>query len=179
MEPLAHYMLPVVFMLAFNPRTDRRTVLKYSPLAVLPDIDFFFGHAILHNIFAPALIGVVVYHVTKKNREALLLSLFFLYSHLILDLGFVALLYPAKANVISLDFNIYTSPGMARNMWGMITGETAMHESILKADNRIRAEPIEAAENAPMSPVFTQLSLMLILLALLTLAFKQFKGKHR
>ena len=174
MEPVVHYFIPVAFILALG-KIDRRTVLRYSPLALLPDLDFFFGHAFLHSILMPIAISSIVYHLTGRNRTAWVLSSYFLFSHLILDLGFTALFYPF-GGVLSLNFNLYTSPKVAENVWNLITGQGAFEKefyTILKLRPNIKTYPIDAAGSAEVSPLFTQTGLMMILLLLLTLLFNR------
>jgi hypothetical protein len=176
MEPLAHYAIPTLFLLALNPKTNRRRVLLYSPLALFPDLDFFFGHAFLHNIFAVAIISIIVYYATGKSRWAGLVSAYFLSAHLVLDLGFVALLYPLKANILSLNVKIYTSPASGRNLLRILSGEGSISEELpgmIKSDSAWVEYPLESAKTSEVAPVITQLSLMLMLISALALAFSR------
>jgi hypothetical protein len=180
MEPLIHYVIPVLFILALNQKLDRRKILRYSLLTLLPDMDFFLGHALLHNIFMPLALSSIVYHLAGRDKSSWMLSTYFLYSHLILDLGFVALLYPIEDSVFSLKINIYTSPKVAGNIWNIITGQGAIGKeaaAIIKSKSEVTEYPLEVAKNAEVSPVFTQIGLMLILIYLLTIALNRFSRR--
>lgn len=84
-EPIAHYLIPTLILLAFLPRVDRKLILKLSPLAIIPDFDFFIGHLYLfHNLIFAVGIPALVY-IYSKNRQASLIAFYFLGSHLLLD----------------------------------------------------------------------------------------------
>lgn len=175
MEPLAHYIIPTVLLLALNPGIDQKRVLKYSPLALFPDLDFFFGHAILHNIFAVILVSVAVYHLARRNNAAFLLSAYFLLAHLVLDLGFVALFYPLRSSMISLNIKIYTSPLIGIRILNMLRGRESIWEGMtefVKSDSSFVEYPLEAAKTSEVAPLLTQFGLMLALILALSVAFK-------
>jgi membrane-bound metal-dependent hydrolase YbcI (DUF457 family) len=98
MDPLLHLLLPVLFLLAM--RIDTRKVLMFAPLAIFPDFDAVFGlHRAVFHSFIPILvlpIGLMIYSKLKRPEWMLsaLLVQFFLASHIVLDLGGVAFLWP-------------------------------------------------------------------------------------
>jgi len=175
MEPLVHYAIPVLFMLALNPDADRKKVLRYSPLTLLPDLDFFLGHALLHSVFMPIGISSLVYQYSRKDRTAWMLSMFFLYSHIILDLGWVAILYPLGNFILSLQVNIYTSPKALSNIIKAMTGGGPGEGlEIINSDSKPVLYPLEAMGKSEISPLLTQVGLMLALLYLMTLLYRRF-----
>ncbi|MCJ7607937.1 MAG: metal-dependent hydrolase [Thermoplasmata archaeon] len=98
MDPVMHLALPTLFLLAL--RLDPKRVLMLSPLAILPDFDVLFGlHRALGHSFIPILVLPMALIVFSKLRRpewmaAALLVQFFLASHIILDMGGVAFLWP-------------------------------------------------------------------------------------
>ncbi len=98
MDPFQHLLLPLLFLLAI--RIDTRRALLFAPLAVLPDFDALFGlHRALGHSFIPIMvvpIAIVLY--SRFVRPEWLLSAlvvqFYLASHVVLDLGGVAFLWP-------------------------------------------------------------------------------------
>jgi len=98
MDPFMHLLLPTLFLLAL--RLDPKRVLLLAPLAVLPDFDALFGlHRALGHSFIPILVLPMALLVYAKYRrpewfQAAVLVQFFLASHVVLDLGGVAFLWP-------------------------------------------------------------------------------------
>jgi membrane-bound metal-dependent hydrolase YbcI (DUF457 family) len=98
MDPFQHLLLPLMFLLAI--RMDYRRAIMFAPLAVLPDFDALFGlHRALGHSFIPILVlpmAILLY--ARFRRPELLLSAlivqFYLASHVVLDLGGVAFLWP-------------------------------------------------------------------------------------
>ena len=98
MDPFQHLLLPLLFLLAI--RIDTRRVLLFAPLAVLPDFDALlglhreFGHSFIPILIVPLL---VIAYARFRRPEWLLSALivqFYLASHVVLDLGGVAFLWP-------------------------------------------------------------------------------------
>lgn len=97
-DPLMHLVLPLLFLLAL--RIDAKKALVFAPLAVLPDFDALFGlHRALGHSFIPILVApmaILIY--SRLRRPEWLLSAvlvqFYLASHVVLDLGGVAFLWP-------------------------------------------------------------------------------------
>ena len=98
MDPLMHILLPTLFLLAI--RLDPKMVILFSPLTILPDFDAAFGlHRAVFHSFVPVVVIPVALIVYSKLRKpewlaGALLVQFFLASHVVLDLGGVAFLWP-------------------------------------------------------------------------------------
>ncbi|ODS37204.1 MAG: hypothetical protein A7316_02045 [Candidatus Altiarchaeales archaeon WOR_SM1_86-2] len=108
MDILFHWLIPLIIVIAFS-NIDKRTILLLSPFALFPEIDAFFvmHRILLHNIFV-ALVPLLFYFISRKNKLIFVLISYFLLSHLILDLAYpgVALFYPlsGKCLYFSIDF---------------------------------------------------------------------------
>ncbi|MDH3365968.1 MAG: metal-dependent hydrolase [Thermoplasmata archaeon] len=98
MDPFQHLLLPLLFLLAI--RMDTRKALLFAPLAVLPDFDALFGlHRALGHSIIPILVApmLILAYARFRRPEWLLSALivqFYLASHVVLDLGGVAFLWP-------------------------------------------------------------------------------------
>ena len=98
MDPFQHLLLPLLFLMAA--RIDARRTLLFAPLAVLPDFDALFGlHRELGHSFIPILVApmMILAYARLRRPEWLLSALivqFYLASHVVLDLGGVAFLWP-------------------------------------------------------------------------------------
>jgi len=107
MDPFVHLLLPLVFLLAL--RLDTRKVLMFAPLAILPDFDAVFGlHRAVFHSFIPVLvlpIALIAYSKYKRPEWLLgaLLVQFYLASHVVLDLGGVAFLWPFTTDQVFFD----------------------------------------------------------------------------
>jgi len=107
MDPLLHLLLPVLFLLAI--RIDSRKVLIFAPLAILPDFDAAFGlhRAVFHSFVPVLIIPIALILYSKFMRPQWLLSAllvqFYLASHVVLDLGGVAFLWPLVKDQFFLD----------------------------------------------------------------------------
>lgn len=121
METIFHFFFPLLILLAIFPKLDRRTVWMLSPLAVIPDIDFYMGHRyMLHNIFFVLFVSALVYMLFSSKRlkklstgrTAFLIAFFLLSSHLLLDLGGpgVGIIYPVYDKLVSIDFLVLANP---------------------------------------------------------------------
>ncbi len=93
-----HFLLPLLILLVAFPKIDRRIAFSLAFLAFIPDFDFFinFTHRFLfHNVFFPVILSSVIYLFTR-NIQIFWISLYYLISHIILDLtvGAVALFWP-------------------------------------------------------------------------------------
>ena len=116
MDPFQHLLLPLLFLLAI--RVDARRAVLFAPLAVLPDFDALFGlHRALGHSFIPILVlplAIILY--AKYRRPEWLLSAivvqFYLASHVVLDLGGVAFLWPFTTDQFYIDPSItFTADG--------------------------------------------------------------------
>lgn len=98
MDPLMHLLLPLLFLLAL--RVDTRRAVLLAPLAVLPDLDALFGlHRALGHSFIPIVVlpmAVMIYSRFARPdwMPAAVMAQFYLASHVVLDLGGVAFLWP-------------------------------------------------------------------------------------
>lgn len=110
MDVLAHLVVPLLCLLAA--RVPVRRALALAPLGLLADVDALVGphRAVLHNLFAVALVALVVYAVAQSGvgrvadpgRLAGLAALAY-GSHLLLDLPWgVALLWPLVPQALVL-----------------------------------------------------------------------------
>ena len=98
MDPFQHLILPLLFLLAI--RIDTRKAVMFAPLAILPDFDALFGlHRALGHSFVPILVipMLILFYAKYRRPEWLMSALivqFYLASHVVLDLGGVAFLWP-------------------------------------------------------------------------------------
>src|SRR5512136_775096 len=110
MDPVLHLLLPLLFLLAIG--IDRRKALLFAPLAILPDFDALFGlhRAAFHSfIFILALPLTFIVYSRLKRPDWLLgafLAQFYLASHVVLDLGGVAFLWPLVQEQFYLDIEV-------------------------------------------------------------------------
>ena len=116
MDPFQHLLLPLLFLLAI--RVDARRAILFAPLAVLPDFDALFGlHRALGHSFIPILVlPVAIILYAKFRRPEWLFSAivvqFYLASHVVLDLGGVAFLWPFTSDQFYVDPSItFTADG--------------------------------------------------------------------
>jgi LPXTG-motif cell wall-anchored protein len=120
MEPIAHLFLPVLLILAIYPNIPKRYVFYLAPLTFLMDFDLFFPdfHRILfHNLFFVIFVAALVYLLW--NKRAFFISLFYLSSHLILDLAYPgsAWFYPVVEKTFYIDASILFSGKPIINFW--------------------------------------------------------------
>lgn len=92
-----HLVLPMLLLLAL--RLEPRRVLILAPLAIVPDLDAVWLHrAALHNIFITLALPLAFIVYSKLKRPDLFMSTliaqFYLFSHVVLDLGGVSILWP-------------------------------------------------------------------------------------
>lgn len=118
MDPVMHLLLPMLFLMAM--RLDARTVLLFAPLAVLPDFDAALGlHRVVFHSFMPIVVLPVALILYSKLRRpewmlSALIVQFYLASHVVLDLGGVAFLWPFVQD------QLYFDPQVTFNMKGGI-----------------------------------------------------------
>lgn len=118
MDPVTHLAIPLLVLLVA--RQNPRLVIPLSLLAIFPDFDSIVGphRMVLHNVFVIFLIPLAFILFARLKRPELLLpgmiALFFLSSHLLLDLDGVAFFYPLDATAYQfvpvLEFT--TAPNM-------------------------------------------------------------------
>lgn len=105
-DPATHLVLPILLLL--SARLDPKLVVPLSFFALFPDFDSIVGvhRATLHNLFVVAAIPLAFLVWAKLRNERFVLPglivLFYLLSHVVLDLGGVALLYPMVSEAFYL-----------------------------------------------------------------------------
>ena len=113
MEPILHVLIPLLILLALFPKLDKRLVIGLSLLALIPDIDIYIPllhRTLFHNIFFVSITSLIIYLISN-NLKAFYISLYYLTTHLILDLTFggVALFYPLYKRLIELTISLNTN----------------------------------------------------------------------
>lgn len=114
MEPIVHYVFPVLLALAAG--VPEAQALLFGLLTLVPDLDVFFSaHRVFtHSIFIPAVFFLAAcLSKNSKTRQALSLAAFFLFSHVALDFFDrpVAVLYPLSSTAYGLDVSLTIFPG--------------------------------------------------------------------
>ncbi len=109
MEPIIHFLVPLLLLLAVFPELNKRKIILFAFLTIAIDLDFFIPgmhRVIFYNIFFITLLAIFFYFII--NKEAMYLSLYFTISHLLFDLSKpgIALLYPLVKKTFYFDFNI-------------------------------------------------------------------------
>lgn len=108
-----HLLFPLLFLLAL--RVDARRAVLLAPLAVLPDLDALFGlHRALGHSFIPVLVlpmALLAYskYMRPEWMPAAVLAQFYLASHVVLDLGGVAFLWPLVGDQFYLELGVTLS----------------------------------------------------------------------
>ncbi len=112
MDLFAHITIPMLILLAL--RVDTRKILLMLPFAVILDLDVFFGYhrLLLHNVliafFLPLMWTIFIYKYKKEWFSYAWIALFFMVSHLILDLTEgIALFYPITSTFYSVEVSLY------------------------------------------------------------------------
>lgn len=111
MDPATHLAIPLLILLAA--RMDPKLVVPLSFFAVFPDFDSLFGihRQLFHNIFVTVLIPLAFLLYARARKPSLVLPtaiiLFYLVSHVLLDLSGVALLYPFYDQAFYFVPNLY------------------------------------------------------------------------
>jgi len=108
-----HFLIPLLILLVLYPRIDKRLAIGLAFLAIVPDFDFIinFSHRYLfHNIFFVIILSLIIYFFSK-NLKVYLISLYYLTSHLILDLtkGAIALFWPIYQRLIEINISLNTN----------------------------------------------------------------------
>jgi membrane-bound metal-dependent hydrolase YbcI (DUF457 family) len=110
MDPVLHLLLPLLFLLAIG--IDKRRAVLFAPFAILPDFDVLFGlhRAALHSFLFVLVLPVAVIVYSRLRRPDwlpwALLAQFYLASHVVLDLGGVAFLWPFVQEQFFLDIEV-------------------------------------------------------------------------
>ena len=102
MDPVVHLILPLLLLLAA--KQDSRIVVPLSIFAILPDFDSLLGphRMVLHNLFVIVGIPLALILIARVKKPSLVppfaIIMFYLVSHIMLDMSGVALLYPFSEN---------------------------------------------------------------------------------
>lgn len=111
-----HLLLPLLFLLAL--RLDSRKALLLAPLTIVPDFDAAFNlhRAVFHSFIPVIVLPVLLIIYSRYRRPEWLLGstlvLFYLASHVVLDLGGVAFAWPFTTDML------YFDPEVTFNMQG-------------------------------------------------------------
>jgi len=110
MEPIMHFLIPLLILLVVYPKVNKKLAIPLALLALTPDLDFFidFTHRFLfHSIFFPIIISLTIYFLSK-NLQIALISFYYLISHLVLDMatGAIALFWPLYQRLIEIDISL-------------------------------------------------------------------------
>lgn len=157
MEPLIHYIIPVVFLIAFAPNLNKKLILLLSPLLFLPDFDFFIKAKVFHCIFFVLGVSFIVYLIynrfIQKDKKSFYLSLFYLSSHILFDLGGpgVPFFYPISSKLYNLNVLITTSPAKP----GKIT-----HTAV-----KATTQSLTAATKDQLAPIVSTPGVLIFILA--------------
>jgi len=113
MEPIMHFLIPLLILLVVYPKIDKRLAICLALLTLIPDLDYFinFTHrSLFHNIFFVIILSSIIY-LFNKTLKVFLISLYYLTSHLILDLaqGAVALFWPLYQKLIEVTISLNTN----------------------------------------------------------------------
>lgn len=105
-----HFLIPLLILLVVYPKIDKKLAIGLAFLTFVPDIDYFiaFTHRfLLHNIFFVILLSSIIY-LFNKNVKVFWISLYYLVSHLILDLtqGAIALFWPLYQRLIEVTISL-------------------------------------------------------------------------
>jgi len=119
MDSLFHFLFPMIALLAARIRIKHSipTIIGLSFLAVILDIDHFFGMAsrgTFHNVFVTLVLPIIIIILAFKygketHRQIAIALLLVLFSHVILDFfseGTVMLFYPLTTARFDIDFTI-------------------------------------------------------------------------
>lgn len=108
-----HLALPALLLLAF--RVQPRAVALTAPFALLPDLDSILAphREVLHNFVVVLVIPLVFWAIGKRVQASwtplVPLAIFYLASHILLDLSGVAFLWPLTSQGIVFEPSIVTS----------------------------------------------------------------------
>jgi len=128
-DPLTHLALPMLVLLAAG--QDKRLVIPLAFFAILPDFDSFLTphRVVLHNMFIVIILPLAFILIAKLRKPRFVLPgmlvLFYLSSHILLDLDGVAFFYPLSTSAFQIIpiFELHTAPGISFTFyfkWGEI-----------------------------------------------------------
>ncbi len=96
MEPIVHYLIPLVFLLVVFPKVNKKLAFSLATLTLIMDFEYYtkLHRQLTHNLLFLIITSIIIYFLI--NKEAVYLSIYFIGSHLILDSAYpgTALLWP-------------------------------------------------------------------------------------
>ncbi|MBU1121034.1 MAG: metal-dependent hydrolase [archaeon] len=110
MDIVIHYIVPFLLLKLFD--VKHRFLPFLALIALLPDLDKLIGvgRMTFHNVFFVLIIIFLVYVFFRKNKEGIkvtALTTFFLFSHLLLDLGGpIAMFFPLSPDYYLIEFAV-------------------------------------------------------------------------
>mgnify|MGYP007123674568 CR=1 FL=1 len=107
MEPFVHLLIPLAFLLLVFPYLRKKALILF-PLTFLMDLDIFtsYHRYLFHNLFFVLVISLLLLY--SLDWEYFFISLFYLFSHIVLDVGTgVALVWPFSSKLFYLSFNLF------------------------------------------------------------------------
>lgn len=112
MEPLLHVIIPLIILIALYPKINKKLAIALLPLTLIIDFDFLLPvthRFFFHNIFFIILVSLIIY--LAVNKQATLIGLYYLLSHLILDIQKpgIAFLYPIIQKTVYIQTEIIDS----------------------------------------------------------------------
>ena len=127
MDPVVHLILPLLLLLAA--KQDSRIVVPLSLFAIFPDFDSLLGphRMVFHNLFVVVGIPLAFILIARVKKPSFVypgtIVMFYLVSHIMLDMSGVALLYPFYDSAFYFIPNVTmtTTPNLSLNFfveWG-------------------------------------------------------------
>lgn len=168
MEPLLHYIISVLALLAIFPKLCERfgykKILLLGVLSILPDFDVLAGmhRYLFHNLFFTILIIMILWLSLGKIPG--LLSVYFLGSHLLFDMNIVG---------ISLLWPIY------KNFLGFEVGLFSHKLNGLNLIFNFFSKPFEIKESFMVSWYLSPMGTLVLILVIVLLTFKFYQIKNR
>jgi len=139
-DPVVHLILPLLLLLAA--KQDSRLVVPLSIFAILPDFDSLLGphRMVLHNLFVVVGIPLAFILIARVKKPSFVLPgmivMFYLVSHIILDMSGVALFYPFYENAFFFvpHLTLTTAPSFSFDFfveWGTKPLEQSTHYTMI------------------------------------------------
>ena len=139
-DPVVHLLLPMLLLLAA--KVDSRIAVPLALFAIVPDFDSLLGphRMVLHNLFFIVGIPLAFILIARAKKPSMVLPgavvLFYLASHIVLDMSGVALLYPFYDQAFFLipHVTMTTAPSFSLDFyteWGMKPLEQSTHYTMI------------------------------------------------
>jgi len=183
-EPILHFIIPVIILLAFKPNVDRKLVFGLAILTIVSDFDYFIGHrSLFHNIFFVLIFSFIIYLMFKyivnkdivgkkiENKNAFYISLYYIFFHLLLDISRpgIPFLYPFTNKLFTFNFNINLAQ----------VAEKTSRVGSLAAKSYVATQPIIEATKDQIVPLVTNFGFVLLVVVLLFFLFEKNILKNR